>query len=347
MFKDFFLKRIRNLFGSSLQMAAYSTGLMSLAACMRQRNGAIILMYHSIADSMQSKWVDPENHVEPEIFEQQMKFLSQNRKVVSFSELIATLQKGCTPPDGTVVITFDDGYLDNLSIAAPILEHYKMPALLFLPSAYIDRSETQWIDQAYTAFMFRSNRLLRVGSNPTFCFDLDNKLQSRSGYKAVCRGLLSAGVEERQSLLADLYDQLAPTERPPRLTMTWDDVRTLLSEYKLFHIGAHTAEHTDLTSVSEKNAKEELAICMNRIKAEVNIYPHYFSFCYNRSSESLRHLVAEAGFEAACGGRGLDPVIKLPSNLFDLPRIAAPASMRFFDILTNSVNTGIWRRLGR
>jgi peptidoglycan/xylan/chitin deacetylase (PgdA/CDA1 family) len=340
-------KRIRRLIGPSLQRVGYSIGVMGLMARLRQINGAIILMYHSVADDSLSKWIDPDNHVAAEVFAQQMEFLSKNRKVVSLSDLIATLKEGRTPVDGTVVITFDDGYLDNLSVAAPILDRYGLPALLFLPSAYIDRGENQWIDQAYTAFKFRTNSILMLGSNPVRQYDLDNSVQNRAGYKAVWGELLSASAEERKEILADLYRQLQPAGRSPQLSMSWDDVRTLLKKYKGFQIGGHTAEHTDLTSVSDEKAKEELAICSKRIEDELNIHTRFFSYCYCRSSKGVRNLVAEAGFEAACGGGELDPAIKAPADLYQLPRVEVPDSMRRFDILTTSKNAGMWWWLGR
>jgi peptidoglycan/xylan/chitin deacetylase (PgdA/CDA1 family) len=118
-------------------------------------------------------------------------------------------------------------------------------------------------------------------------------------------------------------------------------------EHRCFQVGGHTLEHTDLTSISEKEARKELSSCARRFEEELGFHPRYFSFCYGRTSELLRQLAAEAGFEAACGGEGLNPVIEAPANIFRLPRIAAPASMELFDLVTSASNTGIWRRLGR
>lgn len=338
---------MRCKFGHPLQLICYAAGLVSITARLRQIEGAIILMYHSVADDQLCKFIDPANHVPTDIFSRQMEFLSQHRKAVSLGELVTILQQGKTPPAGLVVISFDDGYLDNLTIAAPILDRYELPATLFLPTSYIDRGETQWVDQAYTAFKFRSKPILSWGKEQATLFNLDDLGQNRAGYDTVCRELLKAGAQERQVLLTELYDQLQPTAHSPRLTMTWDEVRILLSRHRCFQIGGHTLEHTDLTSVSEDKAKTELTTCAQQIQDELGVRPRHFSFCYGRTSESLRRLTTEAGFEAACGGGGLDPVIKAHADVFRLPRVAAPASMRHFDILTSSANTGIWRRLGR
>ncbi len=347
MIQESIKRKIRRRYGPSLQMLAYLSGLMKLAARLQHKEGAIILMYHSVAGAPETKWIDPRNHVPAEIFARQMEFLSSRRKVVSLDQLVQTLQKGLTPPAGSVVITFDDGYFDNLTIAAPILKRYALPATFFLPTSYIDRCESQWVDQAYTAFKYRSKRWLTWGSEPATRFDLDDLGQRKSGYWVVCEELLLSSREKRKFLLSELNDRLQPATWPPRLTMNWDDVRTLLARARGFQVGGHTLEHTDLTSVSNKEAKIELSACARRISEETGMRPRYFSFCYGRTSNFLRRLAAETGFESACGGQGIDPVIKAPADIFRLPRVEAPPSMERFDLLTLSANTGIWRKLVR
>ena len=341
-------QKVRKSCGPLVQILGHKTWLMQLSSSLLGKiEGAIVLMYHSVADDHNVEWVDPANHVPADIFARQMEFLASKRKVVALDELVSTLQQGKTPDAGTMAITFDDGYLDNLTVAAPILERYKLPATLFLPTGYIDRGENQWVDQAYSAFKFRSKSQLSWGSDAATTFNLDDPKQYRAGYRAVCDELLRAAAAERKALLDKLNEQLRPTSRPPRLTMNWDEVRTLVNKHRGFQIGGHTLEHTDLSTVSEEQAQKELTICAQRIKEELGVRPRHFSFCYGRTSESLRRLAAAAGFEAACGGEGLDPVIKAPADLLRLPRVAGPASMRRFDLLTSAANTGIWRRLGR
>ena len=340
-------QQLRHNFGPFVQGMGYATGMMQLMAHIRQEEGAIILMYHSVADDKSAQWIDPANHNPADVFARQMEFLSNKRKVVALDELVAELKQGKTPPAGTMAITFDDGYLDNLTVAAPILDYYQLPATLFLPTGYIDRGESQWVDQAYCAFKFRSESALSWRAKAAIIFDLDDPAQHQTGYRVVCKELLQAGVVQRHELLDKLNEQLQPSALPPRLTMNWDEMRTLLSKHRCFQIGGHTLEHTDLSGVSEEQAQKELTACAQRIEEELGQRPRHFSFCYGRTSASLRRLAAAAGFEAACGGEGVDPVIKAPADLFRLPRVAVPASMGRFDLLTSSANTGIWRRLGR
>ena len=340
-------RRLRKILGQQIQKIGYKTGLMGITARLKKHEGALILMYHSVADSTLSKWIDPDNHVPADIFELQMEYLAHKRKVISLEELTAIVRRGNTPPPGTEVITFDDGYLDNLSVAAPILEKYQFPATLFLPTGYIDRGEAQWIDQLYSLFKFRTLHTLSRETAPAESFDLHDPYQFRTLYKMICGELIRSGPEERSVILSRLADELQPTSMAPGLTMTWDDVRKLISDYSCFDIGGHTIEHTDLTSVSAEHAETELRMCRDRIKTETGINADFFSFCYGRTSDSLRRIAEKVGFEAACGGGGLDPVVNSRNDLFRLPRIAAPNTMKNFDLKTNYANSGIWRKMNR
>lgn len=330
-----------------MQLFAYRIGVMQFMAQLQHKSGAIVVMYHSVANDSQAQWIDPRNHVPHPIFEKQMQFLARRKKVISLTELVTQLRLGKTPANETIVLTFDDGYLDNLTIAAPILEYYGLTATIFLPTGYIDRGETQWVDQAYTAFKFRKNSNLVWGEKPATRYNLDEPIHHDTCYQAVCLSLLISSPAKRRMLLDDLCNQLMPIAQPPRLTMTWDDVLILTNQYKCFEIGAHSQEHTSMTTLSEHDASCELLGCLKRIEAVMAQTPRFFSFPYGRTSVHLRRLVAKVGFEASFGGTGAGPIVDKLTDPFALPRVAAPVGLRRFELATSAANTGIWRRLGR
>lgn len=91
---------------------------------------AVILMYHSIGNEGEFFQVTKAE------FSRQMAYLSQNDfKVVGLSKLLADTRSGVHFFKKTVAVTFDDGYLDNYSVAWPILRHYHFPATIFINTA--------------------------------------------------------------------------------------------------------------------------------------------------------------------------------------------------------------------
>jgi peptidoglycan/xylan/chitin deacetylase (PgdA/CDA1 family) len=300
-------------------------------------------MYHSVADNDEACWIDPQNHVRAEIFERQMEFLAEHRQVVPLGQLAKSIRDGRSIADGTVAITFDDGYRDNLTVAAPVLARLGLPATLFLPTGYIDRGETQWVDQAYTAFKRATRREFAWGDGQRR-FDLGNPGDYRDAYHLVCEALLVAGPGDRRQLLARLRESLAPDAAPPRLTLTWEEVRALIGTCDM-ELGGHTVEHTDLTTVSLEAARDEIALCRSRISEMTGAEPKLFSFCYGRSSVALRRLLPDLGVEVACAARPGDRVVTQDNDPHYLPRIAAPPDLRRFEVAVSTANRGLWRRL--
>lgn len=95
-----------------------------------------IIMYHhvdTINTHGQANWVTPE------LFEKQMIYIRKNNyNVITFPELAESIHEKRKLPHKTVVITFDDGYVDNYTLAFPVLKKYKVPATIFLISDVIN-----------------------------------------------------------------------------------------------------------------------------------------------------------------------------------------------------------------
>ncbi|HEU0304875.1 MAG TPA: polysaccharide deacetylase family protein [Gaiellaceae bacterium] len=115
---------------------AYWTGVRRAAdreTYRRLRRGVLILMYHGIG----APGEPPSRYVVPAArFRRQMEWLKRRRyNVIALEELLRARAAYRLAPPKSVVITLDDGYLDNLTRAKPILEQLGLPATIFLVSA--------------------------------------------------------------------------------------------------------------------------------------------------------------------------------------------------------------------
>src|SRR4030042_4444685 len=100
-------------------------------------NGAVALMYHSIADNKEFFTVSPKE------FEKQMQYLKDNDfNVIDAETLINLMESKSEFPAKIVAITFDDGYLDNYENALPILKKFNFPAIIFPFTAGINQITT-------------------------------------------------------------------------------------------------------------------------------------------------------------------------------------------------------------
>jgi peptidoglycan/xylan/chitin deacetylase (PgdA/CDA1 family) len=97
----------------------------------RQKSLITVLAYHRVAIDE-----DDINAVSLENFEKQMAFLKRRYSVIRLDELLSRMNAGLND-ERSVVITFDDGYLDNYTNAVPILEKYELPASFFISTGFI------------------------------------------------------------------------------------------------------------------------------------------------------------------------------------------------------------------
>ena len=96
-----------------------------------------VLMYHKVNDLPNNRMSMPVS-----LFDEQMAELGElGYTVVDLEAVLGHYVRGAPLPDGAVLITFDDGYRDNLENAAPVLKKYGYPAVQFVPLAYVGDSQ--------------------------------------------------------------------------------------------------------------------------------------------------------------------------------------------------------------
>jgi peptidoglycan/xylan/chitin deacetylase (PgdA/CDA1 family) len=323
----------------------YWSGIAGAFDTAMRPQGAIILMYHSVAPEDVAPYIDPRNRLRPTMFDRQMSFLSKYRRVVPLGRVIDQIASGRTPSEGTVCVTFDDGYLDNLNVAAPVLEKYKLPATLFLATGYVERSAPQWADVLYWLFQGRTRHRLRLWPQQNEKVDLSSEAASRNVQKQIHRRLLEATHEERDHLLLEMKSQLLPQRSPPRLTMNWDDARKLLRRYPFFEIGGHTRNHIDLLTHCGDVARAEVVGCADDIRRELGIDPQHFSFPYGRWCGETRDLVHDLGWRSAIGA-GKNVRINAASDRFAIPRVDTTRTMTQLRFKSSGAYPGVLSLMG-
>ena len=109
-------------------LASLLAFLLLLGGLAYMHDGAVILAYHSLNSDEEETFA-----LEPAEFEEQLQYLAaQGYQAVSLAELFDAWSGHGVLPAKPLVITFDDGYADNLTVALPILQRYGMKATIFV-----------------------------------------------------------------------------------------------------------------------------------------------------------------------------------------------------------------------
>ena len=278
----------------------------------------IILVYHRVTDLSS----DPEMiAVSPENFRRQMEFLKQQYRILRFEE------EWSTQKEPAVVITFDDGYLDNVLEALPVLEEVGVPATFFVSTGRIGTGHEFWWHQL-------EGLLLRDGDFPSR-FKLDD---ARHG-----RVWETASFEQRKVLYASL-NLLMQKVDPDRQAAWLDQLRNWAgpgNEGESIHrsmrqeelkklaaspwatIGAHTVTHSALSALSAEQQRNEIFTSKKDLENITGKEITTFSYPFGRKKDYNRtsvHLCREAGFIKAASNfpgqvhRWTDP-FQLPRHL--------------------------------
>ena len=295
----------------------------------RLRSDAIILMYHRIADPDVDPW---QLAVSPRNFGDQLEMLTRRYRPVPLRRIVRS-GRLARAPRRAVVLTFDDGYADNLYSAKPLLERHGVPATAFIASGLIGGAREFWWDEL-ERLVFAPARLpdrLHISIGAT---TLDRPLATAH------EGRASPDAQARHQLYVELWRQLLPlahdvrTEtldrlaawsgagrqpRTDRRPLTRDEV-VELARGDLITVGAHTVTHPRLSAHNAAAQREEIERSRRDLADLTGRTITDFAYPHGDRGPETKSIVRAAGFESACGAHA-GPV-RRNSDPFHLPRLA-------------------------
>ncbi len=310
---------------------------------------SVVLTYHRIATPGPSNpFYDPTVSATSESLRAQMAMLRDRFRVVPAERLI-------DPPDSAdprplAAVTFDDGCRDNFTAALPVLREFEIPATFFIPTDYLERPRLPWWD--HVAFVVKATRLERftiprAPDDPApIVVDLTDHDRS-AAIMGLIRPILDGEVADRDGFLKRLEDR-AQVDVDSRilgrdLFMSWSHLKAMAAEGHA--IGSHAHSHVALGTLSDHDARRELALSRSILEAAVNrpvravAYPYGWPGAVSdrtfRLAAAVGYRVGFTAFEGAVRP-GLDPL--------SLPRLNvgggdSPPLLR--------ARAALWRTLGR
>lgn len=264
-----------------------------------------ILMFHRFTD-MPDERLNVGGTVSVEFFDQLLGYLAEkNIHVVALKDVPEALEEGRR----FVCLTIDDGYRDNKELALPILEKYKVPATIFIPSGVLDRSLNAWWLQIES-----------ISKTPQEYAKFSQQCMRRAETLDELRALFS-------------FDQKELNEKH---FLSPSEIKNLAT-HDLIDIGGHTRTHPNLKSLSDEEALAEIQGNKNDLEdllgqeIEVFAYPFGNSLaCGVREFEFAK----QAGYKVAV--TTVEKNIMSKNNPFALPRFGIRGhleDLKIFDMI--------------
>lgn len=252
---------------------ASRTGFGRVWAALLPPKGILILNYHRVGDGSRSPHDRELWSASAEAFDQQVAFLARHCDVISPGDFDTAAAAG---KGRHVIITFDDGYLDNYEIAYPILRRHGVPATFFIATGFIDRPSLPWWDEI--AWLVRSSPRERLDLQPWFPDPVALGACRDGEIHALLTKYKSLPAQDAGAMLDCLRE--ATGIRPPDTVdghwMDWDMIREMSGNGMT--IGGHTVDHPVLSRLPKERQRQEVEGCAARILAETGKRMEYFAY---------------------------------------------------------------------
>jgi peptidoglycan/xylan/chitin deacetylase (PgdA/CDA1 family) len=278
--------------------ALWASGAIPLALRWRRGN-PLILMYHGVTRAPPRGLRNCEGkHVALDRFVAQLRVVKRHRRVLPLSELVRGVVTGADVRN-TVAITFDDGYENNVTTAAPALADLGLPATFFLATSFVDAARWIWVDRLELVLdrtAQRSIRLAGLGEVP-----LDDRRRALVAVKRFAKGQPDPDVAR---IVAQVEEQCgAPAEAPhgDYGFMSWAQARQLKEGG--FDIGAHSVNHPILSRVDLASGEREMLESRDAIRRELGACSEVFCYPNGKAADATPEIMACAArhFFAALG----------------------------------------------
>ncbi|MBF0351733.1 MAG: polysaccharide deacetylase family protein [SAR324 cluster bacterium] len=278
------------------------------------RGKLAILMYHRVLPLEQMDPLNDPNRdlaVSTQLFEEQIQFITNHYPVISMNAVPAHMENPEAP--FSIVITFDDGYRDNLLYALPILQKYKVPATIYIATRFPEGDCWMWWFELWELLQNRS--VLEYEWNAQiFHWEIRSQKEKLAAFREINPQFLYASNASRYKLM-DKLGVVHPRQYT-ELCLSWEEIIELSKE-PLITIGGHTHTHPNLKYLSEEEITEEVVNGKKLLEEKIGKKVCHFAYPYGEAGEREFEMIPRHGFKTAVM-TWCEPVTK--EKIFKMPR---------------------------
>jgi len=318
----------------AVSVTAHSSAFSHFVALLEKLGGdrpglLRVLTYHRVDHPEAHPALDPRLiSATPEAFAEQMSYLAAHYAVISMAELLDACQNHTPLPRRAVMVTFDDAYSDFAEHAWPILKRCRIPATLFVPTAFPDHPERGfWWDRLHQALRETARQDELV--TPAGRFRLATPKQRAQALRRLREHTITLPHREAMTGVEQVCGELGLSRLAHRV-LGWEALRQLAREGVT--LGAHTRTHPLMHRISIEEARTEAVGSLRDLESEIGAVLPIFAYPGGGLSDQVVQMLEQAGFALAfTTARGINDLRaadRLRLRRINLGRRATLALMR-------------------
>jgi len=267
------------------------------------RDSLLVLNYHRIGNPDDDPFDPGVFSATGEQLGAQISYLKRHLSMVTLEEALAFVDGKINEKNRRcrVLLTFDDGYLDNYQVAFPILRSHGVQGVFFLATNLVGSCHVPWWD--HIAYLMKSARQRRFSLRypADLVVDIDKNGMIRS-LRAVLGLYKQPGNTDPARFIGDLREA-ARAEDPRgalRRFLNWDEAREMIGGGMA--IGSHTHTHRVLSQLGPEEQREELGRSRVLLREHLGIEAAALAYPVGGAtsfSGQTQELAGETGYRAA------------------------------------------------
>ena len=306
------------------------------------RHKITMLYLHSIIDAEYKLWSPLRDHIYLEDLEFSLWVLKNKYTFISLPDAIAILKGEMPPVKNGLVITLDDGYLNNIKLAGPVFKKLGIKPTLFIATEFVGKNRPFWFDRLdYALQQIRDKKFPVKINNRDFIFNCKSRRKLKQSY-ALFRAVVKNEFKSDKEMNLYLDNLACVIEEKTGKALTdiieidgcseiasWSDLKPLITEDS-FSVGSHTVNHARLTLVDHKTALTEVTQSKLLIEKKLGICCDTFCYPDNSYNSQVVDFVKEHYQAAATTDKGLN---KIGCDMMRLKRFNMPTHQDPYKLL--------------
>ena len=292
----------------------------------KKTNYLTILLYHGVTDKTSTRIENfSKKHIDITSFEEQMKYIKNNANLMAMDDVIYYKQNKLDWPKRAVAVTFDDGFKNNYTKAASILDQYSIPTTFYISAGMINTNLIFWVDIIEDCINRTEKENLSIRLEKERRFNLENnkqKIMAINEIKVFCK---KQSVEIKNRIVEQLIytsDILPDNEVSENYQiMTWKEVAEL-AKNDLFSIGGHTLYHDIMASQKKDKMKLDIATTISLLDFNLDQKTRHYSYPEGQRMHYNKDVIETLkGNGIKCSPSAIDGINSHKEDLFNLKRI--------------------------
>lgn len=278
----------------------YASGALPLYHRVRNARSLTVVMFHRTLSADDPRWdtCDPDYTLRRDVFARSLAFCSRHYNVVTLQQVLDARRGGTPLPSRAMLLTFDDGWADNVDHALPELQRAGLPALMFVVADAVGRRQPFWQERLIAAWRRGTVRVEDVAARlPMAHGAAQSAGTGMNALRDAIARLEAMSVTERDTALAPL--QSAMDDGLQHMV----DARQLLALREGgVALGLHGKSHVRMTEANDldaelQGARDALAQRLGEASGVAETPEVTMSFPHGAHDAAIAARARQAGYE--------------------------------------------------